>query len=121
MPHPRDRARLRVGLLAFGAFGFLLLATLPVVLEIVERGAVEAAGTAAGLVWLSGQLGALVLTGIVGTVVHHPATSFTLLALATASASVALARLRGYVPAAEAVTRTGRRPTTARTEAGPRP
>lgn len=85
-----------VALVVFGAFGFLLLATLPMVLEIVERRTAEP-GTAAGLVWLFGQLGALVLTGVVGAIVHHPASSFLVLAAATAAAAAALARLRGVL------------------------
>lgn len=86
-----------VALVAFAAFGFLLLATLPVVLEIVERGVPSAEGTAAGLVWLSGQFGALVLTGVIGLTVHHAATSFLLLALVTAAAAVPLLRLKAVV------------------------
>jgi predicted MFS family arabinose efflux permease len=82
-----------VALVVFGAFGFLLLATLPMVLEIVERRTAEP-GTAAGLVWLFGQLGALVLTAVVGAIVHHPAPSFVLLAAATAAAAAALVRVR---------------------------
>jgi predicted MFS family arabinose efflux permease len=83
-----------VAVVTFAVFGFLLLATLPMVLEIVERRSADP-GTAAGLVWLSGQLGALVLTGLVGAIVHRPAPSFLLLAAATATAGAALARLRG--------------------------
>lgn len=82
-----------VALAAFAVIGFLLLATLPIVLEIVERRTTEP-GTAAGLVWLSGQLGALVLTGLVGAIVHHAASAFVLLAVATAAAAAALAYLR---------------------------
>jgi predicted MFS family arabinose efflux permease len=82
-----------VALVAFGVFGFLLLATLPMVLEIVERRTAEP-GTAAGLVWLFGQLGALVLTALIGAIVHHPAWSFLVLAAATAAATAALARVR---------------------------
>lgn len=89
-----------IALVVFGLFGFLLLATLPIVLEITERGAADAAGTAAGLVWLSGQLGALVLTGVLGTLLDHPAVAFLVLAAATAAAAAALARLRGHVPRA---------------------
>jgi hypothetical protein len=83
-----------IAVVTFAVFGFLLLATLPIVLEIVERRSADP-GTAAGLVWLSGQLGALVLTGLVGAIVHRPAPSFLLLAAATATAGAALARLRG--------------------------
>lgn len=85
-----------LALIVFAAFGFLLLATLPMVLEIMERRTAEP-GTAAGLVWLSGQLGALVITGGIGAIVHHAATSFVVLAVATAAAGFAVARLRGVL------------------------
>ncbi len=87
-----------VALIVFAAFGFLLLATLPIVLEMTERGAADAAGTAAGLVWLSGQLGALVVTGVIGAIVHQPALAFAVLAVATAAAAGPLVLLRGHVP-----------------------
>ena len=87
-----------VALIVFAAFGFLLLATLPIVLEMTERGAAHAAGTATGLVWLSGQLGALVVTGVIGAIVHQPALAFTVLAVATAAAAGPLVLLRGHVP-----------------------
>jgi predicted MFS family arabinose efflux permease len=85
-----------VALAVFAVFGFFLLATLPMVLEIVERRTAEP-GTSAGLVWLFGQLGALVLTALVGGIVHHAASSFLVLAVATAAAGVALARLRSVL------------------------
>jgi hypothetical protein len=43
---------------------------------------------------LFGQLGALVLTALVGAIVHHPAWSFLVLAVATAAAAAALVRVR---------------------------
>jgi nitrate/nitrite transporter NarK len=85
-----------VALAVFAVFGFFLLATLPMVLEIVERRTAEP-GTSAGLVWLFGQLGALVLTALVGGIVHHAASSFLVLAVATAAAGVALTRLRSVL------------------------
>jgi predicted MFS family arabinose efflux permease len=85
-----------LALIVFAVFGFFLLATLPMVLEILERRTAEP-GTAAGLVWLSGQLGALVLTGFIGVIVHHAASSFLVLAVATAAAGVAVVRLRSVL------------------------
>jgi predicted MFS family arabinose efflux permease len=85
-----------VAFAVFAVFGFFLLATLPMVLEIVERRTAEP-GTAAGLVWLSGQLGALVLTGLIGAIVHHASSSFIVLAVATAAAGAAVARLRSVL------------------------
>jgi predicted MFS family arabinose efflux permease len=85
-----------LALIVFAVFGFFLLATLPMVLEIVERRTAEP-GIAAGLVWLSGQLGALVLTGFIGVIVHHAASSFLVLAIATAAAAAAVVRLRSVL------------------------
>ncbi|MGN6607919.1 MAG: MFS transporter [Jatrophihabitans sp.] len=86
-----------LALVAFAAFGFLLLATLPVVLEITERAAGAAEGTTAGLVWLSGQLGALALTGAIGGIVHHAATSFAVLAALTLLGVVPVRLLRPHL------------------------
>jgi predicted MFS family arabinose efflux permease len=86
-----------LALVVFTVFGFLLLPCLPIVLELTERAAPAHQGTAAGLVWLSGQLGALVVTGAVGTGVHHPLAAFLVLAAVTALAFPALAVLRPFV------------------------
>ncbi|MDO7868032.1 MFS transporter [Nocardioides jiangxiensis] len=72
-----------VGLLAVGA---LLLPSLPIVLELSERAAPLVAGSAAGLVWLAGQSGALVVTGVTGLWLDAPAAAFLLLAAITAVA-----------------------------------
>jgi predicted MFS family arabinose efflux permease len=87
-----------VAAVVFGVFGFFLLATLPMVLEIVERRTAEP-GTATGLVWLFGQLGALVVTGVIGATVHHAALSFVVLAVATAAAAAALVRVHSALVA----------------------
>jgi predicted MFS family arabinose efflux permease len=62
------------------AIGLLLLPALPVVLELVERRTGQAESTAAGLIWLSGNLGGLLVATAVGLLVDHPTTAFTLLA-----------------------------------------
>jgi predicted MFS family arabinose efflux permease len=84
----------------FGALlviGFVLLPTLPVVLELTEQRTGEVEGTAAGLVWLSGNLGGLVVATVVGLLVHHPLVAFLTMA-AVALAAVPLVRpLRSYV------------------------
>ncbi|WP_243640486.1 MFS transporter [Nocardioides jejuensis] len=72
-----------VGLLAVGA---LLLPSLPIVLELSERAAPLVAGSAAGLVWLAGQSGALVVTGVTGLWLDEPAVAFVVLAVITAAA-----------------------------------
>lgn len=83
---------LAVGIVVFAASGFVLLPALPVVLELTEQRAGNAAATASGLVWLAGQLGALAVTGAIGTLVDHPLPAF--LALAAVSL-LALPLLRG--------------------------
>ena len=79
----------------FAVFGFLLLPCLPIVLELTERRARGSDSTAAGLIWLFGQGGALVVTGVVGTLVHHPLSAFALLAAITL---LALPLLRSLAP-----------------------
>jgi hypothetical protein len=73
--------------------GLLLLTDLPVVLELSERGAGSAAGTVTALLWLSGQLGGLVLALAVQVLVHHPMAAFLLLAAVGACAVPLLSRL----------------------------
>jgi predicted MFS family arabinose efflux permease len=79
--------------------GLLLLPTLPVVLELTERNADHIEGTAAGLIWLSGNLGGLVVATVVGLLTDHPAAAFLTMA-AAAIAAIPLARsLRSTQPA----------------------
>lgn len=81
-----------VGLVCFLAIGALLLPALPIVLELSEAAAGSAAGAAAGLVWCAGQLGALVITGVDGALLHRPMAAFLLLAVITLAAIPALPR-----------------------------
>jgi hypothetical protein len=60
--------------------GLLLLTDLPVILELSERRAGASAGTVTSLLWLSGQLGGLVVALAVQVLVHHPTPAFLLLA-----------------------------------------
>jgi hypothetical protein len=46
--------------------GFGLLPALPIVLELTERRGSGTEGTAAGLIWLTGNLGGVVLAAVVG-------------------------------------------------------
>lgn len=71
----------------------LLLTDLPVLLELSERGAGNAAGTVASMLWLAGQLGGLVVALLVQALVHHPAGAFLLLAGVGVLALPLLARL----------------------------
>ena len=61
--------------------GFLMLASLPVILEISERRAGSAGTSATALIWLSGNAGGIVIAILVQIVVHQPAVAFLLMAV----------------------------------------
>jgi predicted MFS family arabinose efflux permease len=82
--------------------GMLLLTDLPVLLELSERDAGAAAGTVASLLWLSGQLGGLVVALLVQALVHHPAGAFLLLAGVGVLALPLLTRLGSLLDASRA-------------------
>ena len=65
--------------------GFLLLACLPVLLEVAERLAGSAGTSATALIWLSGNAGGIVLALLVQAVLHHPLFAFLLMAAIPAS------------------------------------
>jgi predicted MFS family arabinose efflux permease len=98
------------GLVVLLVIGFLLLPTLPIVLELTERRTGEVEGTAAGLIWLSGNLGGLVVATVVGLLVDHPVPAFLVMA-AVALLAVPLVRLlRPYtteLPTPEPVAESG--------------
>jgi predicted MFS family arabinose efflux permease len=68
-----------VAFVAAVAIGFALLPALPIVLELTERRSGRAEGTATGLIWLTGNLGGLVLAAVVGLLVDHPVPAFLML------------------------------------------
>jgi predicted MFS family arabinose efflux permease len=68
------------GFVAIMLIGLLLLPALPIVLELVERRTGEAEGTAAGLIWMAGNLGGLLVAVVVGLLVDHPAAAFLVMA-----------------------------------------
>lgn len=68
------------GFVAITLIGLLLLPALPIVLELVERRTGEAEGTAAGLIWMAGNLGGLVVAIVVGLLVDHPSAAFLVMA-----------------------------------------
>ena len=68
------------GFVAITLIGLLLLPALPIVLELVERRTGEAEGTAAGLIWMSGNLGGLIVAVVVGLLVDHPRAAFLVMA-----------------------------------------
>ncbi len=59
--------------------GFVMLACLPVILEISERRAGPAGISATALIWLSGNAGGIVIALLVQTVVHQPTIAFLLM------------------------------------------
>ncbi|WP_231706893.1 MFS transporter [Tsukamurella sputi] len=72
--------------------GFVLLPALPIVLSLSERHAVDAESTAAGLIWMAGNLGGVIVATVISLLVGHPAIAFLALAGATALALPALRR-----------------------------
>jgi predicted MFS family arabinose efflux permease len=72
---------LGTGLAVVIALGILLLTDLPIVLELAERRAGAAGGTASALVWLAGNAAGLVAAVVVQVLVHHPGAAFVLLAV----------------------------------------
>lgn len=67
--------------LAAGA-GLVLLAAQPVILEISERRAGHAAASAAGAIFLAGNLGGIVLAVAIQSINSHPALAFSILGVA---------------------------------------
>jgi predicted MFS family arabinose efflux permease len=65
---------------AIAAVGFLLLAALPVILELTERRMGGAGGVATGILLLMGNLGGLIVAVAVGLVSGTPAVAFMLMA-----------------------------------------
>jgi predicted MFS family arabinose efflux permease len=82
-----------IGFVSLTTIGLVLLPNLPIILELVERRAGNAEGTAAGLVWLTGNLGAIVVTGAVGMFVHLPTAAF-LICAGIALLAVGVTRVR---------------------------
>lgn len=70
--------------------GFVLLPALPIVLALTEQHAPDAEGTAAGLIWLAGNLGGVVIATIVGLLATRPSLAFVTLAGVTMLAMPAL-------------------------------
>lgn len=71
---------LGTAIVASTVIGALLLTDLPVILELVQQVASDAAGTASALVWLAGNAAGLVAALLVQRVRHQPALAFALLA-----------------------------------------
>ncbi|MFI0446693.1 MFS transporter [Actinomadura sp. 6N118] len=80
------------GFVSLMLIGFVLLPSLPIVLELLGRRAGEAEGTASGLVWLTGNIGGFMIPAAVGLFVHEPTIAFL---ICGAGALVAVPLLRG--------------------------
>jgi predicted MFS family arabinose efflux permease len=61
------------------AIGFVLLAALPVMLELIERRMGDSGGVATGILLLVGNAGGLIVAIIVGALVDAPAVAFIVL------------------------------------------
>ena len=75
--------------------GMLLLTDLPVILELSERRAGNDGGTVAGLMWLAGNGGGIVVAVLVQALVHHPVPAFLVLAACGCAAVPLVGRLAG--------------------------
>jgi len=93
------------GFVAITVIGFLLLPALPIVLELVERRTGEAEGTGAGLIWMAGNLGGLLVAIVVGLLVDHPTAAFLVMAAVALVAVPGARALRGPIAALEPVER----------------
>ncbi|TCC64510.1 MFS transporter [Kribbella pittospori] len=85
------------GFVAITVIGLLLLPALPIVLELVERRTGEAEGTAAGLIWMAGNLGGLLVATVVGLLVDYPTAAFLVMAVIPLIAVPGARALRGPV------------------------
>ncbi len=85
------------GFVSMTVVGFLLLPALPIVLELVGRRSGDAESTAAGLEWLSGNLGGLVVTLVVGLLVGQPGLAFATCAALCLVAVPGVWRLRPHL------------------------
>ncbi|MCW2608180.1 MAG: major facilitator superfamily 1 [Frankiales bacterium] len=80
--------------LVLAVLGLALLTTLPVVLELTERRAGAASGTAAALLWMAGNAGGLVVTVLLVPLLDHRGLAFGLLAVVAALGLPAVRRVR---------------------------
>ena len=69
-----------VDFVLIAALGFVLLAALPVMLELTERRMGESGGVATGILLLIGNAGGLLVAVLVGALVDVPAAAFLVLA-----------------------------------------
>jgi hypothetical protein len=79
--------------------GLGLLPTLPIILELVERHTGQSEGAASGLVWLSGNLGGVVVTVGIGLLIRLPAIAFLVCGVGVVLAAPLVRGLRVPAPA----------------------
>lgn len=82
------------GMVVMTVLGTLQLSTLPIVLEMVERRSRRNAGTAAALVWMAANAGAVVICVAVQLLVEHPSMAFLVLAGASLLTVPLILRMR---------------------------
>jgi predicted MFS family arabinose efflux permease len=87
---------------AIAAVGFLLLAALPVILELTERRMGSAGGVATGILLLMGNLGGLIVAVAVGLVSGAPVAAFLLLSGVTLCGLPIARRVRSGIPVQDA-------------------
>lgn len=68
------------GYIVAAALGLLLLSVLPIVLEMVEERAGDAVSTATSAVWLAGNGGGVIVSGLIGLLLATPALAFAAMA-----------------------------------------
>jgi fucose permease len=73
---------LAVDFVVIALIGFVLLAALPVLLEVAERRMGESGGVATGILLLAGNAGGLVLALIIGGLINVPTVAFLVLGVA---------------------------------------
>jgi fucose permease len=96
--------RASLGLVGMPLIGLLQLSTLPVIMEMTERRAGPAAGTASALVWMAGNAGATAISIGVQNMIDRPGLAFLFLASITLASAPLVQLLRRFAlirPAAE--------------------
>ena len=89
--------RVSLGMVGMPLIGLLQLSTLPVIMEMTERRAGRAAGTASALVWMAGNAGATAISIAVQNMIDRPGLAFLFLAAITAASAPLIRILRRFV------------------------
>ncbi|MGH8160246.1 MAG: MFS transporter [Rhodanobacter sp.] len=74
------------GMIAMPVDGLLLLAVMPIILEVTERRAGPNAGTATAMIWMAGNAGALIIAMAVQALVTQPTIALIVMSAISASA-----------------------------------